>query len=308
MKPESTVAAPRVCAVVVTFKRQELLGSCLRALQAQTRALDQILVVDNASQDGTIEWIQSEFPGVEVLALTQNGGGAGGFHAGMKHAFEAGFDWIWIMDDDGIPAPNCLELMLQARTGEAEVLVPVQRDSGGRPYGVQIWDRFYVEVTPQILSGERAARGEYLFAFVGPLISRGVIESIGLPRAEFFIWFDDYEYGLRLAKLGARVQVVPGADFHHDLGGKTREVRLLGRKSLRNESPAWKTYYGSRNHLFTVLRTRKNFREIGWFLVRDTWLLIGDLAYEPDRWRRVRLRFRGWSDGVRGRLGKRVKP
>lgn len=299
-----------VCAVVVTFNRRAVLGDCLRALQGQSRPLDRILVVDNASNDGTVELLKTEFPGVEVLALKRNGGGAGGFYAGMKHAFDAGFEWIWIMDDDGTPAPDCLERMLEARTkAGAEILVPIQRDSGGRPYGVQIWDKFYVEVTPQILAGERPTRGEYLFAFVGPMISRDVIEQIGLPRAEFFIWFDDYEYGLRLhSALGACVQVVTGADFHHDLGGKTREVRLLGRKSLRNESPAWKTYYGSRNHLFTVLRTRRNWREVGWFLVHDAWLLIGDVAHEPDRWKRVRLRLRGLSDGARGRLGKRVKP
>ncbi|HEX8465772.1 MAG TPA: glycosyltransferase family 2 protein [Abditibacterium sp.] len=300
----------RVCAVVVTFKRKHLLEGCLRALQGQSRPVDRILVVDNASKDGTVEFIQREFPSVEVLELAKNGGGAGGFHAGMKHAFEAGFEWIWIMDDDGTPAPDCLERLLKAKTGdEAEVLVPVQRDSGGRPYGVQIWDKFYVEVTPQIIAGERPARGEYLFAFVGPLVSRGVVEKVGLPRREFFIWFDDYEFCLRLqSELGACVELVPDADFHHDLGGKTREVRLLGRKSLRNESPAWKTYYGSRNHLFTVLRTRQNAREIGWFLVRDTWLLIGDVMFEPDRWKRVRLRLRGWADGALGRLGKRLVP
>ena len=301
---------PKVCAVVVTFKRKHLLRECLRALQLQSRPVDLILVVDNASNDATVESLAREFPDIEVLVLQQNVGAAGGSHAGMKHAFEAGFDWIWIMDDDGTPAPDCLELLLSAKTGdEAEVLVPVQRDSGGRPYGVQMWNRFYVEVTREIIAGERPNRGKYLFAFVGPLIGRGVIEKIGLPRREFFIWFDDYEFGLRLqSELGARVQVVPSANFYHDLGGKTREVRLLGRKSLRNESPAWKTYYGSRNHLFTVLRTRKSAREVGWFLVRETWLLIGDVMHEPDRWKRMRLRFRGLGDGALGRLGKRVKP
>jgi GT2 family glycosyltransferase len=300
----------KICAVVVTFNRKELLVGCLRALQGQTRSLDAILVVDNASTDGTLELLKSEFPDVEVLSLTKNEGGAGGFYAGMKRAFERGFEWIWIMDDDGTPAPDCLERLLEQKTEEnAEVLVPIQRDSSGRNYGVGVWNRFYVDVTDEVIARKRAARGAYLFAFVGPLISRGVVAKIGLPRREFFIWFDDYEYGLRLqTKLGARVQVVPDATFHHDIGGKTREVRLLGKTSRRNESPAWKTYYGTRNNGWTLLRTRRNLSEIGWFLVREAWLLVGDVLFEKDRGKRVLMRLRGFCDGFLGRMGKRVEP
>ena len=161
-----------VCAVVVTFNRKSLLRGCLKSLQNQSRALDSILVVDNASTDGTLSMLSSEFPDVETLVLTQNEGGAGGFHEGMKRAFEMGFSWIWIMDDDGTPAPNCLELLLNHQIGgeEAQVLVPIQRDTSGRNYGVGIWNRFYVEVTDEVIEAKRAARGAYLFAFVGPLI------------------------------------------------------------------------------------------------------------------------------------------
>lgn len=301
---------PKVCAVVVTFNRKTLLGECLKSLQNQTRAVNTILVVDNASTDGTLQLLQAEFVGVEVLSLKTNEGGAGGFHAGMKHAFEQKFDWIWLMDDDGTPAPDCLEHLLEHQTDEiAEVLAPIQRDSCGRNYGVGIWNRFYVDVTREVMEAKRNLRGAYLFAFVGPLISRQVVAKIGLPRREFFIWFDDYEYGLRLqSRLGARVQIVPEAVFHHDIGGKTREVSLFGKKSLRNESPAWKTYYGTRNNLWTLLRTRRSGREIGWFLVREMWLLISDIVHESDRFRRVGLRLRGACDGFLGRMGKRVKP
>lgn len=303
---------PTVCAVVVTFNRKNLLGECLRALQNQTRSVDTILVVDNASNDGTTELLEREFPGVETLILPRNSGGAGGFHAGMKRAFAAKADWIWLMDDDGKPAPDCLARLLEAETrgqDEPQVLVPIQRDSSGRNYGVGVWNRFYVDVTRGVIEQERDARGPYLFAFVGPLISRRVVAKIGLPRREFFIWFDDYEYGLRLqSRLGALVTVVPGAVFHHDIGGKTREVNLLGRKSLRNESPAWKTYYGTRNNLWTLLRTRRNAREIGWFCVREAFLMVGDIAFEADRWQRVKLRLRGAFDAVFGRMGQRVKP
>jgi rhamnopyranosyl-N-acetylglucosaminyl-diphospho-decaprenol beta-1,3/1,4-galactofuranosyltransferase len=299
----------RVCAIVVTFNRKTLLAECLRALQAQERAVDQITVVDNASSDGTVEMLQAEFPEVEVLSLAKNGGGAGGFYAGMKHAFEAKFDWIWLMDDDGKPAPDCLRKLLEQvpDSDGPRVMVPMQQDTSGRTYGVGVWNKFYVDASAEVSQGERPVTGDYLFAFVGPLISREVVKRIGLPRRNFFIWFDDYEYGLRLHHAAKEcVTVVPEARFHHDIGGKTREVRLLGRKALRNDSPAWKTYYGTRNHLFTVLRTRRSWREFGWFLTREAWLLVGDLMFESDRWKRAFLRLRGLCDGLLGRMGKRI--
>lgn len=302
-------ATDRVCAIVVTFNRKELLVECLRALQAQERSVEEILVVDNASTDGTADLVRQQFPDVELLALTKNGGGAGGFYEGMRWAFEKGYDWLWLMDDDGKPAPDCLQELLSHKNsdGKAQVLVPMQRDRSGRTYGAGTWDKYYVDVSNELAEGKQAATGDYLFAFVGPLISRKVVERIGLPRREFFIWFDDYEYGLRVHRdLPGSVTVVPGAVFHHDIGGKTREVRLLGKKALRNDSPAWKTYYGSRNHLFTVLRTRRSAREFFWFLVREAWLLTGDILYEADRWKRASLRLRGIRDGLLGRMGKRI--
>ncbi|MFX5615039.1 glycosyltransferase, partial [Acinetobacter baumannii] len=76
---------------------------CLQSVLSQTRAPDHVLVVDNASTDGTGEMLKEEFPEVEVLRLPENQGGAGGFHEGIKRAYEAGYDWIWLMDDDGLP-------------------------------------------------------------------------------------------------------------------------------------------------------------------------------------------------------------
>src|SRR4051794_9178418 len=87
-----------VCAVVVTFNRRDLLESCLAALGEQTRHVDEIIVVDNASTDGTAGFVAAEFPDVTVLVLPANVGGAGGFHAGLGAALAKGHDWLWVMD------------------------------------------------------------------------------------------------------------------------------------------------------------------------------------------------------------------
>ncbi len=298
----------RVCAVVVTFRRPECLCECLSGLQSQTRPVDHILVVDNASGDGTPDLVAREFAGVEVVVLPENGGGAGGFYEGMKRAHEAGFEWIWVMDDDGVPARDCLEQMM-AYAAPMTAMVPLQQDSDGRQYGFFLWRGHNVDVTEEIVRAGQARQGAFPFAFVGPLMSRDIIDQVGLPNPEFFIWFDDWEFALRIRlKTRARIVAVPKALFYHDFGGKSVERRFLGRTTRRSAQQPWKTYYETRNQLYTFTRTRKRPREL-WFYARNQIKpLIGDILFEPDRFERVRLRFKGVFDGLFGRLGKRVEP
>lgn len=296
----------RVCAVVVTFKRQELLKGCLSALLSQTRPLDGILVVDNASNDGTVEMVREQFPSVEVLELDENSGGAGGFHAGMKHAFGQGYDWLWLMDDDGRAASDCLEQLLGA-SDRPGARVPMQRDESGRFYGVGQWPHFETDITPRILAHAQPIEGKFLFAFVGPLIHREVVEKIGLPIKEFFIWFDDVEYALRIqTKAKMPVVVVPGAVFHHNFGSVKKEARFLWRRSMRGFFAPWKLYYGTRNPIYIILHQRKSRSELYRFLALQAKHLAGELIFNPeDRWERARQRFRGLRDGLRGELGRR---
>jgi len=299
---------PRVCAVVVTFRRPQLLRECLHALGSQTRPVDHVLVIDNASDDGTPDAVRGEFPGVEVVELRENGGGAGGFHEGMKRAYDAGYDWFWLMDDDGRPAPDCLEQLL-APSHPLSAMVPLQQNSDGKQYGFFRWRGRGVDVTAQVVEGGKPVKGDYAFAFVGPLISRAVAQKVGFPRADFFIWFDDWEYALRVRhRSRADVILVPDALFFHDFGGKEREFSFLGRRTLRSEQPPWKTYYEARNQLWTMTRSRRRPRELPVYARTHFNALAGDLLFSPDRWERARLRLRGVLDGVLGRMGKRVSP
>ena len=108
-------AAPRVTAVVVTWNRKGLLLECLDCLKRQTAKAD-ILVVDNASTDGTGEALQPLVEAGEIACVNpgKNLGGAGGFQFGVKAAVKAGCDYVWIMDDDSMPAPTALAELLNA--------------------------------------------------------------------------------------------------------------------------------------------------------------------------------------------------
>ncbi len=295
-----------MCAVVVTYNRKALLRECLEALAGQTRPVDEILVVDNASTDGTLDMLVVDFPHCQTLALETNSGGAGGFHAGMQAAYERGFQWLWLMDDDGRPAPECLERLL-AQGAPKSALVPVQQSSRGHFYGVGVWRGMDVNVTDEVMAGGRPVCGDYVFAFVGPLISRSIVDLIGLPKRDFFIWYDDIEYALRIMNApDTRIVIVPDAIFFHDYGGASREVKFLGRTSLRSSQPAWKAYYSARNPLYIITRTRRSLRDFLVYLRTQIRFMIGEIMYEPDRWKRIGLRFRGFWDGAFGRLGKRA--
>ena len=109
--PDDPRTTPRIVAVAVTFNRRDLVTRLVTETRRGTVLPDEILVVDNASTDDTVEvlrGLESPVP-VTVVELGRNTGGAGGFHAGLAAALERGADLVWMMDDDGAPASDCLE-------------------------------------------------------------------------------------------------------------------------------------------------------------------------------------------------------
>jgi GT2 family glycosyltransferase len=198
----------RVWAVVVTWNRRDLLERCLDHLAAQTRPCDRILVVDNASDDGTAEWLDLAWAGqVDRLRLSVNTGGAGGFNAGIRAAMEVGAGRLWLMDDDVLPAPDALERLLQAEAElAAEGVLPAFLCSTVRTPDGLLTNTAEIDLRTNALGyaawGERLERGIVPVrqaTFVSLLVPRSAVQRYGLPLAPMFIWGDDTEYTLRLA-------------------------------------------------------------------------------------------------------------
>ena len=197
-----------VCAVVVTYNRKELLRECLASLLAQTHPLRRILVVDNASTDGSSDMLAQRFPAsstpeVVVMRLPANIGGAGGFHEGMKRAAADTLEWLWLMDDDTIPRPDALEQLFAAR----QRFTPQRRpdllasrvtwtDGSLHPMNVP-WAKH--EDAEELFSSVACATLPLRTAtFVSLLLHRSVIEEFGLPIKEYFLAGDDVEYTARV--------------------------------------------------------------------------------------------------------------
>ncbi len=218
-----------IAAVVVTFNRKYLLTQCLNALLFQTRVPDKIFVIDNASSDGTPELLREEGyldkPIIEYVQISENTGGAGGFHEGMKLAYEANYDWLWLMDDDGYPASDCLEELLTAKynldvVGSVALLPenPTQLTwtflvfNQNGYFSPKKRVRSYDELKKM---SSRNIYKDYTLFFNAVLVSRTVIQKIGYVNKELFIRGDEFEYFLRCRDTNLKLGTNVNAIYYH---------------------------------------------------------------------------------------------
>ena len=262
-----------VWAVVVTHNRKELLRQCLQALREQTRRPDRVLVVDNASTDGTRELVRLEFgDDVELLALPENAGGAGGFHAGLKTAHSGGAEWAWLMDDDTIPHPDALAALLEAPgrlDGMARPLLLSSRavwiDGRQHPMNEQIFKR---DPEHFIDSCERGLLPLRMATFVSLLVHRDAVDSFGLPLAHYFLWSDDIEYTARVLR-HEQGFLVPESVVEH----RTKQAYTAVSDS------GGRFYFHVRNNLY-MMRSRA-------WTVREKLSLVWALGFTTQEYLRV---------------------
>ena len=200
-----TSQPPRVTAVVVTYNRRDLLLEALAAVHAQTRVPDAVIVVDNASTDGTAAAVRAQFPAVRLAELTRNTGGAGGFAYGMAQALDGGADLIWLMDDDTVPEPGALAAMLAARgryPGRPPALVAscvVWTDGRAHPMNTPRTKPF-ASKADWLAAGKAGCTPIRSASFVSVLVDAGESRRRGLPQADYFLWNDDFEFTTRLLR------------------------------------------------------------------------------------------------------------
>ena len=196
----------RIACVIVTYNRKQLLKRCLDAVASQTFKPVMVYITDNASTDGTIdsvkEWNYYNCKKDEIrynyILNTQNEGGAGGFYLGMKSAYDANeYDGIWVMDDDGAPAPNCLEILVN-QLGRYDFISPLVM-SLSNPQKVAFGDERYDSIVSKSIDGIIMNRAN---PFNGVLFSKRLIDKVGYPKREMFIWGDEMNYEYRCVNNG----------------------------------------------------------------------------------------------------------
>lgn len=194
----------KIIATVVTHNRLALLQRCLKHLRMQSLALDSIIVVDNDSTDGTAAWLDEQ---TDLHVLHQpNLGSAGGQARGLLEAYKMDATWIWMMDDDGYPAADCLEKLVEV----GKMGVPYVSPALTSPEGASHYEGLYENTPARILDHPGGP-------FNGILVNRWIPEYSGYPVPDFFIWGEEFEFLDRIQKYRFPCLNVRDAIFYHPL-------------------------------------------------------------------------------------------
>ncbi|MCP1414628.1 glycosyltransferase [Paenarthrobacter sp. A20] len=244
-----------VVAVVVTYNRHELLQTTLAGIASGTRVPDAVVVVDNASTDGTAEFLQG-YQGpltTDVVTLNTNVGGAGGFVVGMERALlDHGADHVWIMDDDTEPQSGALGEALDVSNAYLQETGDVPAFIASRVVWTDGRDHPMNRMRPRMGATEEARNAAARVgatqirsaSFVSVLIRAEEIRKYGLPIADYFIWNDDLEYTARVSRRGTALSTDASVANHH--------TKVFGDAGA---DPGPRFYYEVRNKLWVYTRS-----------------------------------------------------
>lgn len=292
--------------VIVTFNRLEKLKHTLSCYENQTVGFRNLIVVDNHSNDGTIEYlskwkeIETEKFDKHVLFLSENTGGSGGFYAGQKYAMDLNPDWIYLSDDDAYPNLDTIELFIsiinnQACDSVSSISGCVKSIDGS----IQIEHRNRIVYKNQLKFKKvyittEEYESDYFeidsFSYVCTFVNVKMLKKVGLCNPQFFIYYDDTEHSLRLSKVG-KLLCYPSITAIHDSGATIQN-------SITSEHASWRDYYTIRNECYMLIHTK---------LYSAVYFILTQFAYSlKSHWKEpscLLLKITALYDGLVGNLG-----
>lgn len=313
-----------IAAVVVTYNRSKDLMICIDALLNQTKTPDEIIIVNNQSPDDTEQRLSEaglvdltnykktefgkestlEYPDngkpvkITYLLKKENDGGAGGFYAGMKTAFDKGYEWILLMDDDGRPDKDEIRELFNV-AGKHGFLysnaLVINRDNPSELafnlFSTPIETAYYdsIEYLPDCGS-----------PFNGTFINRKLIEKIGFIKKEMFIWGDEAEYTARAKEAGHPITTICSARHFHPKTGKSQNmIPFVSRWGILPPSAKRaRIFYRNQCYIFTRYNQRGNLRK---FATRN---ILG--AFLNLQWKYIPGMIKAIRTGIKGDFSKNL--
>ena len=290
--------APLVYLVTLDWSRPGDTIACLEAAASQTYARLRLLVVDNGSADDSVPQIRNRFPDVEVLGQRENLGFARGANLGLKRALAAGADHVFLVNNDTLLDPGAVAQLVGQARPEHGILAPIIYMAEDRK---RIWSAGG-RLRPWVLDKSGDGRGKIdtgrwagpeeqdFVTGCGMMLSRRLLETVGLFDERFFMYYEDFDLCLRARQRGFQIVLVPAARMWH------RVAQSSGGSNSANER-----YWMARS---SVLFFLKHVRGAQWLAVvpwrmasavRTTLRLAGS-----GRWDACAAYWRGLWDGLRG--------
>lgn len=285
--------------VLVTYNRLPMLKQALQLFEEQTVLPAYILVVNNASTDGTTEFLRDwEEQPSSIAKYVQNNktnlGGSGGFYTALQIAQEKEADWIWVSDDDAFPHKDALEKATSAikkYQGKEDTISAIcGQVNNHQQIDLHHRKRIYAsgwKVIEQKVPAEEYRKEMFelnAFSYVGVIMNRRSLKQAGLPLKDYFIWYDDTEHSLRMSKQG-KILCFPSIQIDHNV--PDRDADLLD----------WKTYYGRRNRMDMIHRHFP--RSCYQFQCMKQWLKIRIAMKGAGK----KVALEAWRDARKGTLG-----
>ena len=258
-----------IACVIVTYNRKALLQKCLKAVVYQTYKPTCVYITDNASTDGTMECVKEWgfynncVNGIEFKYIlnSKNEGGAGGFYLGMKTANEdANYDALWVMDDDGEPDVNCLKELVH-HLDNRDYIAPIVLSSDDRTTCAFSVNFDKLEIFCQSMNAQHGLIEDWASPFNGILYSKKLIDTIGYPKKEMFIWGDEKNFHARALKAGF-IPVTVLAAIHYHPKNRQDIVLSFNKYPIILPDNDWKLYCYVRNLIYNNRTFKGNFRAL----------------------------------------------
>lgn len=322
---------PSVCALVVTYNRSKYLQKALEGILNQQQEISGILIYNNNATDNTEEilmkfgYVDSKGDKIKENYLystekdgkhfyyyhnDENLGGAGGFANGIRLISELDYDYVWIMDDDVYPEPNCLsEIMKQMSVQNVQVGIPNRTDENFDDRAIIGFDfddyhKFWTEMRKTVTYGpfDEEAIKVVDMPFEGPVVEMALLRKVGIPDSGFFIEYDDSDFAQRLQQY-SDIIFATKAQLHRQLAVKVdpSEVKKV-------EPYNWRNYYKIRNNIIFDKRYGKNWkvRQLSPLILIAHHIVIA-IRHQHLK-HNLPIIWKVFWDGVFQRMGKRVDP
>ena len=284
----------KIAVVIVTFNRCDELVKTISAIRNQGILENDIIVINNNSSDNTKNILDSNFKNIQSIHLNENIASAGGFSKGMQTAYEKGYDWVWLFNDDSRPVEGSLKSILEHLNSDKiqiGLLKIANKDDNNKAvllYWNGVRKPVSVDVSNDIVKTD-------LITFDGCIISKKTIEKIGYCDPLYFMGTYEFDYCLKAKDAGIGVYTLPnGLIEDGKLGGK-------------NGTPPWRQYYNTRNHLWLAL-DRKSFVIFKGWLIREIKYTLSIILSGDKKIMRLVFKLRAIRDAFLNKRGKRYDP
>jgi rhamnopyranosyl-N-acetylglucosaminyl-diphospho-decaprenol beta-1,3/1,4-galactofuranosyltransferase len=252
----------KIAAVIVTCNRKQKLSDLLEDFSRQNLGPESILVIDNASEDGTAEHVEENYPFVDLIKLQQNQGLFGGLEKGITTAMARGLDAVWLVDDDARLREDTFEKLYESLLTHDHLIDSVVWSANVTP-----GSQFFTEPVCIKVDGEWKIYHEFLSELnnkiyegiggpnIGVYIPRKVIEKIGPPRSDMIFCGED-EFIYRVKRGGISIyRCFTSIVYHkkHDFF----KIKMMGKTRYVSKAPPWHTYYEMRNRIYTDLSYKR---------------------------------------------------